>query len=426
MNTTKNIVSKICTDAKKTCLKLAEATTDQKNKFLLDLAELIQENKDLLFTANKKDVEKAIHNGQDDSFIDRLKLEERTIHSMSDGLVQIAQLPDPIGEIVSTQKQPSGISVGTMRVPIGVIGIIYESRPNVTADAAGLCLKSGNTLVLRGGSDSLNSNLAIANLCVLALKRNTLPPKAIQIIPITDREAVNELITQKNTIDVIIPRGGKSLIKKINENSTVPVIKHLDGICHVYVDSDANINKALKITDNSKTQRLGTCNTLETLLVSQEIAPLFLPKICTLLLEKNIEIRACSISKEILREGKFDVKKIKIASEKDWETEYLSNIISIKSVLGIDEAISHISYYGSSHTDCIVTENHSKAMKFLNRVDSSSVMVNASTRFADGFQYGLGGEIGISTNKLHARGPVGLEGLTTKKWIVFGDGHIRQ
>ncbi len=426
MNTTKNIVSKICNEAKKTYIELAGAGTDQKNNFLYDLANLIKENKKILFSANKKDISLALKNGHDSAFLDRLEINEKTILSMSDGLIQIALLPDPIGEIINTKKQSSGIAVGMMRVPIGVIGIIYESRPNVTADAAGLCLKSGNTLILRGGSESLNSNLAIANLCSVALKKNSLPEKAIQIIPITDREAVNELIKQKENVDVIIPRGGKSLIQTISDNATVPVIKHLDGICHVYVDSDASIEKALKITDNSKTQRLGTCNTLETLLVSKEIAPLFLSKICSLLMKKEIEIRVCQLTKKILLANDFNIEKLVIACEKDWRTEYLSNIISIKTVNGIDEAISHISLYGSDHTDCIVTENHSKAMKFLHQVDSSSVMVNASTRFADGFQYGLGGEIGISTNKLHARGPVGLEGLTTKKWIVFGDGHIRQ
>ena len=426
MNTTKNIVAKICSDAKKTCLELAGASTDQKNGFLHDLAYLIKKNKNKLFSANKKDISQAMTNGHNDAFLDRLKINEKTIASMSDGLVQIALLPDPVGELINTKKQSSGIAVGMMRVPIGVVGIIYESRPNVTADAAGLCLKSGNTLILRGGSESLNSNLAIANLCSHALKENSLPEKAIQIIPVTDRDAVNELIKQKDNVDVIIPRGGKSLIQTISDNATVPVIKHLDGICHVYVDGDADIEKAIKITDNSKTQRLGTCNTLETLLVSKKIAPLFLPKICSLLMRKKIEIRVCSLTKKMLSASNFNIKKLINACEIDWGTEYLSNIISIKTVSEIDEAISHISLYGSDHTDCIVTENHSKAMKFLHKVDSSSVIVNASTRFADGFEYGLGGEIGISTNKLHARGPVGLEGLTTKKWIVFGDGHIRQ
>ena len=426
MDATKNIVSKICVDAKKTCLELADASTYQKNKFLYDFADLIKKNKNNLFTANKKDILQAKKNGHNDAFIDRLEINEETLLLMADGLIQIALLPDPVGEIINARKQPSGITVGTMRVPIGVVGIIYESRPNVTADAAGLCLKSGNTLILRGGSESLNSNLAIADLCSMALKKNSIPEKAIQIIPVIDRDAVNELITQKDNVDVIIPRGGKPLIKKISENATVPVIKHLDGICHIYVDSDADIEKALKITDNSKTQRLGTCNTLETLLVCQSIAPLFLPKICSLLLKKKIEIRVCSITKKILLANQYNIEVLANAYEKDWSTEYLSNIISIKTVSGIDEAISHITLYGSDHTDCIVTENHSKAMKFLNKVDSSSVMVNASTRFADGLQYGLGGEIGISTNKLHTRGPVGLEGLTTKKWVVFGDGHIRQ
>ena len=426
MDTTEKIVSKICIDAKSSCFELAEATTEQKNGFLLDLADLIRKTKNNLFSANKKDIEKAIVNGQNDAFIDRLKINEKTIESMASGLSQIATLPDPIGELINTKKQPSGIAVGMMRVPIGVIAIIYESRPNVTADAAGLCLKSGNSLILRGGSESINSNLAITKLCIEALKKNNLPEKAIQIIPIVDRNAVSALITQINTVDVIIPRGGKSLIKKISANATVPVIKHLDGICHVYVDKDADIEKALKITDNSKTQRLGTCNTLETLLVSQEIASVFLPKICKLFENKNIEIRICDLTKKILIDSNFNIDTLINATQIDWSTEYLSNIISIKTISGIDEAISHISQYGSNHTDCIVTENHTKAMKFLNKVDSSSVMINASTRFADGFEYGLGGEIGISTNKLHARGPVGLEGLTTKKWVVFGDGHIKQ
>ncbi len=426
MNNIEKIVSKICIDAKKTYLELSDATTSQKNNFLVDLASSIETNKRDLFSANKKDLEKSKEDGLSDAFIERLRITDHTILSMSNGLRQIALLPDPIGELINTKKQPSGISVGTMRVPIGVVGIIYESRPNVTADATGLCLKSGNSLILRGGSESINSNLAIVEMCTEALGKNRLPKKAVQIIPTVDRNAVKSLITQKETVDVIIPRGGKSLIQTISENATVPVIKHLDGVCHVYVDKEANIDKALKITDNSKTQRFGTCNTLETLLVSTDIAPVFLPKIYDLLLKKSIEMRICSDTKKILFKCGCDLSRISDATEDDWSTEYLSNIISIKTVFDINEAISHISFYGSNHTDCIVTENHSKAMKFLQKVDSSSVMINASTRFADGFQYGLGAEIGISTNKLHARGPVGLDGLTTKKWVVFGDGHIRQ
>ncbi len=422
---TKKIIKKICQNARECQPQLVEASTKQKNDFLSDFANLLERNQKKLCDANKIDIENANSLGKDDAFIDRLKINEKIIFSMADGLRQIAQLADPIGEMINVKKQPSGITVGQMRAPIGTIAIIYESRPNVTADASGLCLKSGNALILRGGSESIKSNSSIVELCHEALQKNSLPTQSIQIVPTIDRSAVDELLKCKDFVDVIIPRGGKALIKKISEKSNVPVIKHLDGICHVYVDDDAKVSKALKISDNSKTQRLGTCNTLETLLVSKKIAPKFLPEILKIYEEKNIEIRICPFTKKIISEIKGKTYSCVDANDEDWITEYLSPIISIKTVSGIDEAISHISLYGSDHTDCIVTENHSNAMLFLQKVDSSSVMVNTSTRFADGFEYGLGAEIGISTNKLHARGPVGLEGLTTKKWIVFGDGHIR-
>ena len=422
---TKKMIEKICQNAKDCQAQLVEASTKQKNNFLFDFAKLIECNQKKLFDANKIDIENAHSLGKDSAFVDRLKISEKIISSMANGLRQVALLADPIGEMINVKKQPSGITVGQMRMPIGTIAIIYESRPNVTADASALCLKSGNALILRGGSESIKSNTSIIELCHEALQKNSLPTQSIQIIPTIDRSAVDELLKGKDLIDVVIPRGGKALIKKIIEKANVPVIKHLDGICHVYIDDDAKVSKALKISDNSKTQRLGTCNTLETLLVSEKIAPKFLPKILKIFEEKNIEVRVCPSTKKIISRIKGKTFSYVDAKEEDWITEYLSAIISIKTVNGIDEAISHISLYGSNHTDCIVTENHSNAMRFLEKVDSSSVMVNTSTRFADGFEYGLGAEIGISTNKLHARGPVGLEGLTTKKWIVFGDGHIR-
>ena len=342
---------------------------------------------------------------------------------MAEGLRQIATLPDPIGVISDLAYRPSGIQVGKMRVPLGVIGIIYESRPNVTADAAGLCLKSGNAVILRGGSEAIHSNQAIA-LCIKhGLEVAGLPATAVQVIETTDRAAVGELLRMKESVDVIIPRGGKSLIERISNESEVPVIKHLDGICHVYIDDDADKEKALSVAFNSKTQRYGTCNTMETLLLAESIAADILPDLTKMYLDKGVEIRACKQTLSLLQASNIEVNA---AVEDDWSTEYLAPILSIKMVQGIDAAISHINQYSSQHTESIVTENYTKSRQFLREVDSSSVMVNASTRFADGFEYGLGAEIGISTDKLHARGPVGLEGLTSQKYIVLGDGHIRQ
>ena len=357
-------------------------------------------------------------NKLDDAQIDRLVLIEKTVHGMAEGLLQIATLPDLIGEISDLKYRPSGIQVGKMRVPLGVIGIIYESRPNVTADAAGLCLKSGNAAILRGGSEAIHSNQAIANCVHQGLREAGLPETAVQVINTTDRAAVGELITMQEYVDVIVPRGGKSLIARISAEARVPVIKHLDGICHVYIDNEADLEKAIRIADNAKTQRYGVCNAMETLLVAQDVAAAVLPRLCQIYLDKGVELRGDAGARAM-------VSQMKIATEEDWRTEYLAPILSVRVVAGLDEAISHINTYGSQHTDTIVTENYTKAMHFLREVDSSSVIVNASTRFADGFEYGLGAEIGISTDKIHARGPVGLEGLTSQKFIVLGSGQIR-
>jgi glutamate-5-semialdehyde dehydrogenase len=342
---------------------------------------------------------------------------------MAEGLRQIAKLPDPVGEVTDLRFRPSGIQVGRMRVPLGVVGIIYESRPDVTADAGGLCLKSGNAAILRGGSESLHSNQAIAACLHAGLKAAGLPEAAIQLVGTTDRAAVGELIAAEAYVDVIVPRGGKSLVERISKEARVPVIKHLDGVCHVYVDAGADPAKALAIVENAKTQRYGTCNTMETLLVAQAAAPEVLPAIGRMFAEKGVEMRACPASKAVL-EG-AGLSGLKDATEDDWYAEYLAPVVAIATVAGLDEAIAHIAKYGSQHTDAIVTGDWARAQRFLREVDSASVMVNASTRFADGFEYGLGAEIGISTNKLHARGPVGLEGLTSQKWIVLGDGHVR-
>ncbi len=420
------LVNNLGMKAQKAFQKMLDVTTKQKNKTLIDIAEKISLNRKTIFEANKKDIITAKSLGHDAAFINRLTLNEKSIQSMIDGILKIVSLTDPVGEINNIQEQPSGISVGTMRVPLGVILIIYESRPNVTIDAAALSLKSGNAVILRGGSESINSNLELLKICSQTLKNNDMPINSVQLVPTTDRNVVSNLITSEKYIDVIIPRGGKSLIEKISKDAKVPVIKHLDGICHVYIDCYANVDKAVKLTINSKTQRLATCNTLETLLVSEKIANRFLPIICDRLLKKEVELRVCNKSKNILKNKNIKNKNhIKLATTSDWKTEYLRAILSIKIVVDIYDAIDHITKFGSQHTDSIVTENHQNAMLFLKKVDSSSVMVNASTRFADGFEYGLGAEIGISTNKLHARGPVGLKGLTTKKWIVLGNGHIR-
>lgn len=397
---------------------IASADTQTKDKALVAIAnELVAKQSDIL-DANAEDIRQAQKKGLADALIDRLTLTSEIVGNMAKGIVQISELPDPVGEISDMRPRPSGIKVGKMRVPIGVIGMIYESRPNVTADAAGLCLKSGNAVILRGGSESFNSNQIIGQCISTALKATNLPQGIVQVVKTTDRDAVGQLVTLKDYVDVIIPRGGKGLVERITKQSLIPVIKHLDGVCHVYVDKDADLQKALNIADNAKTQRYGTCNTMETLLIHESLAPTFLPEIGKILSEKNIEIRADDSSR-------IHLLNALNAEESDWYEEYLAPILAIKTVSGLDEAIQHISKYGSQHTDAIVTENESAASRFIREVDSSSVMINASTRFADGFEYGLGAEIGISTNKLHARGPVGLDGLTNLKWVVFGNGEIR-
>ena len=397
---------------------MAQADTAVKNRALENIASAILSNSAQLIAENAKDVSAAQKNGLDAASVDRLTLTEKNIHGMVEGLQQIASLPDLIGEISELKFRPSGIQVGKMRVPLGVIGIIYESRPNVTADAAGLCFKSGNAAILRGGSEAFYSNQAIAACVHQGLQQAGLPATVVQVINTTDRAAVGELITMRDYVDVIVPRGGKSLIARISEEARVPVIKHLDGICHVYIDDEADLEKAIRIADNAKTQRFGVCNTMETLLVARSVAAKVLPDLCKIYLDKKVELRGDETARSL-------VKQMRAATEEDWRTEYLAPILSIRVVAGLDEAIAHINTYGSQHTDSIVTENYSHAMRFLREVDSSSVMVNASTRFADGFEYGLGAEIGISTDKIHARGPVGLEGLTSQKFIVLGNGQIR-
>jgi glutamate-5-semialdehyde dehydrogenase len=383
------------------------------------VAQAVERQAEALLKANARDVKAARARKLDAALIDRLTLTSSTIESMADGLVQIAKLPDPVGEIIGLRFRPSGIQVGQMRVPLGVVGIIYESRPNVTADAAGLCVKSGNAAILRGGSEAIHSNQAIAACVREGLKAVGLPETAVQVIQTTDRAAVGELITMQEHVDVIVPRGGKSLIERLMRESRIPMIKHLHGVCHVYIDDKADLDKAIRIADNAKTQRLGTCNTMETLLVAQGIADTVLPPLCRIYRDKGIELRGDDAARAI-------VPDMKPATEEDWYTEYLAAILSVRVVAGLDQALEHIATYGSRHTDAIVTEDLPRARRFLAEVDSSSVMVNASTRFADGYEYGLGAEIGISTDKLHARGPVGLEGLTSLKYVVIGDGHIRQ
>ena len=398
---------------------MAQADTAAKNRALTGIAAALQRQSAQLIAANAKDVAAARDNGLDDASLDRLTLTEKTVREMAEGLLQIAALPDLIGEISDLKYQPSGIQVGKMRVPLGVIGIIYESRPDVTADAAGLCIKSGNAAILRGGSEAIHSNQAIAACVHQGLREAGLPATAVQVIATADRAAVGELITMKDYVDVIVPRGGKSLIERISADARIPVIKHLHGVCHVYIDDEADVDKAIRIADNAKTQRYGVCNAMETLLVAQSIAAQVLPKLGKIYLDKKVELRGDEAARAL-------VAKMKVATEEDWRTEYLAPILSVRVVAGVSEAIAHINTYGSQHTDSIVTENYTKAMRFLREVDSSSVMVNASTRFADGFEYGLGAEIGISTDKLHARGPVGLEGLTSQKFIVLGSGQVRK
>jgi glutamate-5-semialdehyde dehydrogenase len=397
---------------------MAKADTNTKNRALLSIATAIRRDREKLIAANQQDLNAARAAGMEAAMLDRLTLSEKTIATMAEGLEQIAALPDPIGEITDLKYRPSGIQVGRMRVPLGVIGIIYEARPNVTVDAAGLCLKSGNAAILRGGSEAIHCNRALAALVHEGLESVGLPKAAVQVVGTTDRAAVGELITMKDYVDVIVPRGGKGLIERISNEARIPVIKHLDGNCHVYVDDEADEAKALRILENSKTQRLGTCNTAESLLVARSVALAMLPKLAEMLIAKGVEIRGCAETQKL-------VPQAKTATEDDYYTEYLAAIISCKVVDGLDEAIAHINQYSSQHTESIVTENYTKARRFLREVDSSSVIVNASTRFADGFEYGLGAEIGISTDKLHARGPVGLEGLTSVKFIVLGNGEVR-
>jgi glutamate-5-semialdehyde dehydrogenase len=397
---------------------LARSQTRARDDALFAIAASIRREQSALLAANGRDVAAARAAGHDAAFVDRLALSPKSIAAMAEGLEAIVRLPDPIGEITDLRFRPTGIQVGRMRVPLGVVGIIYESRPNVTADAAGLCLKSGNASILRGGSEAMHSNQAIARCVHEGLRSAGLPEAAVQVIATTDRAAVGMLIADERHVDVIVPRGGKALIERISREAKVPVIKHLDGVCHVYIDASADIDRAIRIADNAKTQRYSPCNTMETLLVHASIADSVLPPLCAIYLAKGVELRGCDRARAI-------VPQMKAATEDDWYTEYLAPILAVRVVDSLDAAIDHIATYGSQHTDAIVTEDYDASMRFLREVDSSSVMVNASTRFADGFEYGLGAEIGISTNKLHARGPVGLEGLTSQKWIVLGSGQVR-
>jgi glutamate-5-semialdehyde dehydrogenase len=403
--------------------KMAAAPTAAKNAALVALARLLRDGAAPLAEANQKDIAAATAAGLAAPLVDRLRLTEKVIDTVAEGCEQIAAMPDPIGEITGVRQRPSGISVGQMRVPLGVFGMIYESRPNVTIEAASLAIKSGNACILRGGSEAIHSNLALWKLVQAALVEAGLPPDAVQLVQTTDRAAVGYLIASPDAVDVIIPRGGKGLIERISREARVPVIKHLDGNCHVYVDAVVDLEMALRVTDNAKTQKYSPCNAAESLLVHADIAPSFLPKIGAVFAAKGVEMRVDGASQALLKS--VPNAQLTPASEQDWSEEYLAPIISVKVVAGLDEAIAHINRYSSHHTDAILTDSHSHAMRFLREVDSASVMVNASTRFADGFEYGLGAEIGISTDKFHARGPVGLEGLTSMKWVVLGQGEVR-
>jgi glutamate-5-semialdehyde dehydrogenase len=414
----KTYMQQVGRQAREASRATARASTAAKNSALLAMAAAVRARSGELLAANAADVAEARANGLDAAMVDRLTLTAKGIEAMAQGLEQVAALPDPIGEISDMKRRPSGIQVGRMRVPLGVVGIIYEARPNVTADAAALCLKSGNAAILRGGKEAIRCNQAIAACVRAGLAAAGLPEAAVQVIETTDREAVGLLVAMPEYVDVIVPRGGKGLIERVSREARVPVIKHLDGNCHVYVDAAADPAKALRILENSKTQRLGTCNTAESLLIDRAVAVSLAPTLCAMLASHGVEIRGCAETMKL-------VPQAKAATEEDFYAEYLAAIISVKIVAGIDEAIEHINTYSSAHTEAIVTENYTSAMRFLREVDSASVMVNASTRFADGFEYGLGAEIGISTDKFHARGPVGLEGLTSQKWIVLGDGEVR-
>ena len=397
---------------------VARADTGTKNAALFALAQLLLDERKAILAANAEDMRAGRAAKLDAAMLERLELNDARIDAMADGVRQVAALPDPIGEMTDMKLRPSGIQVGRMRVPLGVVGIIYESRPNVTADAASLCLKSGNAAILRGGSEAMNSNQAIARCIQRALRDAGLPEDAVQVLTITDRSAVGAMVSMPEYIDVVIPRGGKGLVAAVSNGARVPVIKHLDGVCHVFIDADADLDKAIPICVNAKTQRYGTCNTMETLLVDAPIADRVLPKLAQIYREAGVELRGCERTRRLVSEARS-------ATDADWSEEYLAPVLAVKIVDGLDAAIDHITRYGSAHTDAIVTENYTRARRFLREVDSSSVMVNASTRFADGYEYGLGAEIGISTDKFHARGPVGLEGLTSQKWVVLGDGNVR-
>ncbi len=422
-NTIQHMMQDIGRRARQASRAMARASSEQKNQALLHIAKLVRERSEEILRVNALDVARAKTNGHDAAFIDRLTMTPKTIESMALGLEQIVSLEDPIGKVTPLQKQASGIELGQMRVPLGVIGIIYESRPNVTIDAAALCLKSGNAVILRGGSEAIDSNTLLAQMIQEGLDAASLPMDAVQVVTTTDRTAVGEMITMTEYIDVIVPRGGKSLIARLMAEARVPMIKHLDGICHTYIDADADVAMAIKVCDNAKTQRYAPWNAMETLLVNKTIAPQVLPALCKIYKDKGVELRVDSLTRNTLEAAGF--KNLVNAVEEDWQTEYLAPILSIKTVADIDEAMSHIEQYGSKHTDAIITNNQAQANRFLREVDSASVMVNASTRFADGFEYGLGAEIGISNDKLHARGPVGLDGLTSLKYIVMGHGEIR-
>jgi len=411
-------IKNVLENAKQSTPLISGANSAQKDIFLKNLELLINKNSSLIIKENQKDLNTAIKNKQDAAFVDRLRINKKTIESMCEGLKNIHSLSDPIGNIENIQVRPNGLKIGKMRVPLGTILMIYESRPNVTIDAAALAVKSGNCLILRGGSEAINSNLYLANLITKSLEKSGLPKDCVQVINDTNRDLVQQLITAKDYIDVIIPRGGKGLIKNISDNAKIPVIKHLDGNCHIFVDEFASMPMALKIVENAKTQRYGTCNTLESLIVHKKIASIFLPKIAKIFRKHGVEMRGCAETLSIL-------PFINKASKEDFYEEYLAPIISIKSVSSLKTAISFINQHSSKHTEAIITENYSNAQEFIKMIDSSSVMVNASTRFADGFEYGLGAEVGISTDKFHARGPVGLEGLTSEKYVVFGEGQLR-
>jgi glutamate-5-semialdehyde dehydrogenase len=417
--TLQQYMSQLGSQARAASSILADAEPAQKNAALQAIADALISGAGNIKKANALDLEQGRKDGLDEAMLDRLLLDDNRIQGMVEGLQQIITLPDPIGEISDMDFLPTGIQVGKMRVPLGVIGIIYESRPNVTIDAGALCLKSGNATILRGGKEALHSNQAISECIQQGLKSAGLPEHSVQVINTIDRAAVGMMLTMNEYIDVIIPRGGKSLVERVSREACIPVIKHLDGICHVYIDDQADLEKAQKIAINAKTHRYGVCNAMETLLIAEAVAEQVLPQLVVAYTQKGVELRGCERSRQIVNE-------MNTATEEDWDTEYLAPVLSIRIVQDMQQAIEHINRHGSHHTDSIVTENYTRARKFLRAVDSSSVMINASTRFADGFEYGLGAEIGISTDKIHARGPVGLQGLTSQKYIVFGDGHIRQ